>query len=235
VWQLEFEQWFDLELCNDTRWEGICIVLEKLTKCKEALIKLANDDAFDAILDSRPTSDFPNDMLESSYWARMDAYYAVFVSLRIASREAQSLSHPTASRVLYQISVLKVKLTSDNASDSMAVKELKANLLKSLNTRCATYFTDVTNALKAALVDPIHSRHVGSYGVPSALIEKGWTAIVDDAVFLTSCVSAEDDFEELAASSSEDSQDQLDIQIRAALQLQATTLRKGLNKVPVLI
>lgn len=171
---------------NDTRWEGLQMMLERFLRLKNALMS-----DFDGAEDMRRhlLQNWPaelkdaDDIFQKRFYPRLQGIVDCLKPFSVASRALQDLKRPTASRVPGLLHYIDDKLFDlEVQSETRGVDELAKALRAALNDRTSEYLTNVNNCLKAALVDPTQSRFLSSFGVPDDVIEQCWEKIVDECV-----------------------------------------------------
>ena len=157
----------DLELiaANLTRWEGRVNALKRILALRQAFVHIT--DHLRPYIEKSPLS-FPEDFLLDAYWKRLEvAYKPVLDVLHAISKKAQAQHVPTLSSVPHWVHMsLSACTVSEN--DGSVTKEFKEAMFTSLTHRMSVFVTIVRdddgdaivipNAIKAAILDPRHSR-----------------------------------------------------------------------------
>ena len=171
---------------NDTRWEGLQMMLERFVRLKTALMS-----DFDGAEEMRRhlLEDWPvelrdaNDIFQKRFYSRLQGIIDCLKPFSVASRALQDLKRPTASRVPGLLHYIDKKLLDlETNAEMRGVPELASALRGALNEHTSQYLTSVNNCLKAALVDPTQSRLLSSFDVSDDIIEQCWEKIVDECV-----------------------------------------------------
>lgn len=171
---------------NDTRWEGLQMMLERFLRLRKALMSdfEGAEEMRRHLLDSWPAElRDANDIFQNRFFTRLQGVVACLKPFSVASKAFQDLKRPTASRVpglLHYID--ETLLNMSLSSETRGISELADALRGALAERTSEYFTGVNNCLKAALVDPSQSRLLSSFGVEDSIIDECWAKIVDECV-----------------------------------------------------
>jgi len=173
---------------NDTRWEGLMLMLERFVRLQDALLFKSNqaEEMRLLILEDWPV-DLSQDIFQKIFFLRLEGIITILTPFSVASKSVQSLSRPTASQIPGLVHSILTQLEKAAKEQTVGgIAELACALSLCVQKRCGHYLTTVNNALKAALVDPSQARFVTSFGVTEKLIEKCWDAIVAEAGNFTS-------------------------------------------------
>ncbi len=182
----EYDQVLQFVQKNDTRWEGLLLMLERFARLQDALMS-----QLDGAEDMRKhlLKDWPaqltdaNDIFQKRFYVRLQGIIDCLKPFSVASRALQDLKRPTASRVPGLLHYIDEKLLEKQLDlETRGIPELAIALQSALTERTSEYLTTVNNCLKAALVDPTQSRFVASFGVDENIITGCWLKILDECV-----------------------------------------------------
>lgn len=182
-----YEEILAFVMKNDTRWEGLLLMLERFVRLEKALMSDfdgAEDLRCHLLMDWPVELQAANNIFQRRFYKRVGGIISCLKPFSIVSRALQDLKRPTASRVPGLLHFID-KTLFDLEIEGEAPKgtaELAGALRVSLTERTSQYLTTVNNCLKAALVDPSQSRHILSFGVSEDLVEQCWAKIVDECV-----------------------------------------------------
>jgi hypothetical protein len=167
---------------NDTRWEGLLLMLQRILRLQPALLS-ESPEAENLrlhVLENWPDN-LPSDVFQHKFYDVIAGTVKCLEPISVMHLAFQDLKRPTASRVIGMLHYAKQKL-DDVDSNVTGILDLSIALKYALEERFSGLFDTVTNCLKAALVDPSQCRFMQEYGVSQNLIEQGWNSIVDECV-----------------------------------------------------
>jgi hypothetical protein len=179
----------ELVMENVTRWEGRHDAVYRVLQLRLALMRMRSKGSLQSMLE-KSSAALSQDVFEAAYFDRLTAYLPLLQLLVTISKAAQSQAGPTLSRVPHFLYKLRSACMVQQ-NDGRVTKHFKKAMALAISSRLDVFVEVkvndderiVSNAIKAALLDPRHSAEVQAKLSPDEL-ETSRDAIIDDVLHL---------------------------------------------------
>jgi hypothetical protein len=167
---------------TNTRWLSTILFMERFARFE---VFFCNTEAeyhqavFDHVLQELPQG-LSDDVLTADFFLRLKGYIEVCKGYKNLQLALQSLKRPTGSLVVPMIGGL-IESCRHFRSSVKGVKEFSVELAASVELRAGRYLQNVTNYLKASLVDPSQCNLVSKF-VSEDIINEAWHDIKGEII-----------------------------------------------------
>ena len=163
-----------------TRWLSAISFMERFSRFENVFCNTEaeyHNTVFAHVMQNFPL-DLSEDILEHNFFLRLNGYIEVSKTYKYAQLALQSLKRPTGSMVVPIIGGLIQKCKQVRSSIT-GVAEFSQAMASAVEARGGRYLTNVTNYLKASLLDPSQCHAVSEF-VHKDVIEEAWTDITGE-------------------------------------------------------